>query len=49
MENESRQLHALKKVNMQQLDSAGVQECINEVQMLLALRDTELVIRIMEW
>jgi len=49
MEKESRELFALKKVNLFGLDQRGIEECINEIKLLVELRDTDLVIHIESW
>ncbi|ODN02288.1 Dual specificity protein kinase Ttk [Orchesella cincta] len=49
IEKDSRKLYALKVVQLQGIDEALVQECINEVEMLIELKGTDLVVEIKSW
>ncbi len=49
IEKESRELFALKRVNLSGIADSSVDECVNEVQMLVDLRDSKLVVNIYAW
>lgn len=49
MEKDSRRQYALKIVRLHGIDEALVQECINEVEMLIDLKGTDLVVDIHSW
>ncbi|CAL8072740.1 unnamed protein product [Orchesella dallaii] len=49
IEKDTRKLYALKVVQLQGIDEALVQECINEVEMLIELKGTDLVVEIKSW
>lgn len=42
-------MFALKRVNLSGIADASVEECVNEVQMLVDLRDSDLVVHIYAW
>jgi len=46
---ESKQLYALKKINLAGVTEVSIDECINEVEMLVDLKDSELVVKINGW
>jgi len=49
MEKDTRKQFALKIVQLHGIDEAHVQECINEVEMLIDLKGTDLVVDIHTW
>ncbi|CAG7716223.1 unnamed protein product, partial [Allacma fusca] len=48
-EQDSKTSFAMKRVNLSGINEAIIKECINEIQMLVELKDTDLVIRISGW
>ncbi|OXA59956.1 Dual specificity protein kinase Ttk [Folsomia candida] len=49
IEKDKRELFALKRINLSGIADSSVDECVNEVQMLVDLRDSDLVVHIYAW
>ena len=49
VERSTKNLFALKKVILSGIQRSIVEECVNEIQMLMRLKDSDFVVRIDTW